>query len=235
MKYLSLFTAILFLSCGDAPVPQKVEEIPQPKQQEQVEMAPDSKLSEPVTEEIQYEDYKGDSIDFTGKVMNILPDIDPSNCELTGAYDHNWSELVFLDETNFIELSYFVPNMDIERGKYYVKNNSLLLTYDSKVTLCELTVLSDGLEGYEDAYEIKIGQRSEEYLKITYEFKQCQDELFVYFHDDKIPEFKACGKIDSKKNVKEIIEGLNNDNGLLDTIFKLPTDTSIFNYQYKEE
>lgn len=66
-----------------------------------------------------------------GQVYFFAPELDTTICEATGACDCCSSNVLFLDKTNFVTISYCESDQQIFRGTYRLENDKVYLNYDT--------------------------------------------------------------------------------------------------------
>jgi hypothetical protein len=69
--------------------------------------------------------------EIKGTVYHFNELINKSDCELTHKEDSTGWDLVFIDDSQFVEAFYFPSDISIKKGKYHWENDSLQLDYDS--------------------------------------------------------------------------------------------------------
>jgi|688.fasta_scaffold108080_5 hypothetical protein len=72
-----------------------------------------------------------DKKDLINTTITIGPEFDSVSSKAYGECDCCMSDLSFIDENKFIYVTYCLDNTDYLKGKYEVKNNSIILNFDS--------------------------------------------------------------------------------------------------------
>ena len=78
-----------------------------------------------------------EDIDFANSVYYFTSDFDSTNCKVYSACDCCSENVLFLNEHEFITISYCQGNESYFKGKYVILDNTLQLNYDSSYVLNE--------------------------------------------------------------------------------------------------
>ena len=150
---------------------------------------------------------------LAGQVYFFAPELDSASCEAIDACDCCASNVLFLDDTNFVTISYCESDEQIFRGTYKIDNYEVYLQYDSIEVDKEYNweIQTDTTGTVKTEYFIK--RQKIEANKITLTASSCKEQFFFKTGDKEI----SYGSLDKKVNLDKLIQRLK-DQGTWDRL-----------------
>lgn len=150
---------------------------------------------------------------LSGQVYFFAPELDTTTCEATGACDCCSSNILFLDNTNFITICYCEADEQIFRGTYQIDKDKVLLQYDTLEVDKEYNweMETDTTGTVKTEYFIKI--QKTEANKTILTTLTCKGQVCFKTGDKEI----SFGSLDKKTSIDEHIQRLK-DQGIWDKL-----------------
>jgi len=147
------------------------------------------------------------NLELAGQAYLFAPDLDTTNCTVSGECDCCSSNILFVDDSNFIAIFYCVADEQIQKGTYNIKDDKVYLQYDS----IEVN------KNYNWDFETDTtGKVSTQYFIKKQKINPHQTTLTAYTCENQIY-FKvndietAFGILDKKESAATLIKKLRND------------------------
>ncbi|MDI9858065.1 hypothetical protein [Flectobacillus roseus] len=141
---------------------------------------------------------------LAGKVYFFAPDLDTTTCEAFGACDCCTSNILFLNNKDFVTISYCVTDQQIAKGTYHIDNDKVYLQYDSlKVDIeYNMETETDTTGKVEPEYFIRTQKR--EANKVVLTALTCKGQVNFKAGDKEI----SYGSLDKKTPIEDHIQQL---------------------------
>jgi len=130
---------------------------------------------------------------FEKLVYNIAPEFDNEKCAVYGACDCCSSDLLFIDKTNFIYITYCEGDKSVTRGTYHFDQSNLFLDFD---TVC--AILEYNYQNEIDTSAVDYFLKSETIKKhqTVLKIDRCKDRaLLTLKHENGRPHFLIGGNV----------------------------------------
>jgi hypothetical protein len=119
-------------------------------------------------------------MNLAGQVFFFAPELDTTECVATGACDCCASHCLFLDESNFILISYCDSDEEYFSGTYKIDGNKVFLHYSDKKVVSELK--EDMNEEIQDDYVVY--SEKAEASNVTFTTFNCRGQMLLKIEDE---------------------------------------------------
>lgn len=120
---------------------------------------------------------KKENISLAGKAYSFAPELDTSNCTVTGACDCCTSDLWFRDKRNFILIDYCMADETVLTGSYEMRNDSVFLKYQMAVNRTSNweEAAASNVDSFKETYTIQVEKFEPEVLGLSVFY--CKDNF----------------------------------------------------------